>query len=215
MNNITLYLQGSPVIGTSKKFLIFILFIFSINTVKANNQEVSPSVILENIASRLLSRITSDQKEIEKFPEYMREIIKEELMPSIDHQYAAYIILDKYLTEISKEQRERFVTSIRYYLIRSYVPVLTQYKNQQVIFEPEMPTNKKQIVTIKVKVIDDDLPDIDIIFKMHQNKKTKQWQVIDLEFKGRSLLYSKQTELKVRIAKQGIAQVNLELAYIK
>lgn len=219
MNNFNSYIQNTPSLSSSEKgfakFLIYVLFIFSINTTQAANQEVSPSVILANIVKQFFSRIASHQEEIEKFPEYMREIIEEELMPSIDYQYAAYKILDKHLSEISQDQRETFVTSIRYYLIRSYVPVFTQYKDQQIIFELVTPTNPNQIVAINAKIIDGNLPDIDIIFKMRQNKKTKQWKVIDMEFKGLSLLHSKQIELNARITKQGIVQVNLELTYIK
>jgi len=194
------------------KYIIFALYILSLNSVQAKTQVNSPYVVLENVGNQLFARISSSQQEIKKFPEYMRVIIEEELMPSIDYKYAAYKILGKHLSKTSKEQRAAFVASIRHYLIRTYATALTQYKNQQVVFEPARPTNGKRIVAVNTKIIDGNRPDIGIVFKMRQNKKTKQWKAFDMVVEGISLLSSKQAELNGRIAKQGIEQVTLELA---
>ncbi|MCJ8319135.1 MAG: ABC transporter substrate-binding protein [Colwellia sp.] len=194
------------------KYIVLALFLLSISAVQASPQESSPYAELESVGNKLFSRISSSQQEIKKFPEYMRVIIEEELMPSIDYKYAAYKILGKHLSKTSKEQRAAFVASIRHNLIRTYATALTQYKNQQVIFEPEKPTNGKRIVAVSTKIVDGNRPDIDIVFKMRQNKKTKQWKAFDMVVEGISLLSSKQAELNGRITKQGIEQVTLELA---
>ena len=193
------------------KRLIVTLFTFSIATVQATPHETSPYVVLENVGHQLFSRIASNQQEIKKFPEYMRVIIEEELMPSIDYKYAAFKILGKHLPKTTKEQRTAFVASMRQNLIRTYATALAQYKNQQVIFEPTRPTKGKRIVSVNTKIVDGNRPDIDIVFMMRQNKKTKQWKAFDMVVEGISLLGSKQAELNGRINKQGIDQVTLEL----
>jgi len=196
------------------KVLILTFATISMTAVQATPQEESPYEVLENVGNQLFSRIASNQQEIKKFPAFMRVIIEEELMPSIDYKYAAYKILGKHLSKISKEQRAAFVQSMRHYLIRTYATALTQYKNQQVIFEPTRPTKGKRIVSVNTKIIDGNRPDIDIVFKMRQNKKTKQWKAFDMVVEGISLLSSKKAELSSRIAKQGIEQVTLELAAV-
>ena len=174
----------------------------------------SPYLVLESTGNKLFSRIARNHKEIEKFPDVLRVIVKEELMPSIDYKYAAYRILGKQLSKTTKDQRDQFVESVRHYLIRTYANALTQYNNQKVVFEQDKPTNGRSIVTVETVIVDDSRPDIKLMFKMRKNKKTKQWKAFDLVVEGISLLDSKQAELSRRIAKHGVEQVALELASI-
>jgi len=176
--------------------------------------EVSPYKVIETVGHNLFERIADNQQEITKFPDLMRDIVDDELMPFIDYKYAAYKILGKNLKKTSKEQRANFVISMRQYLVRTYANALMQYKDQRVIFEKERPTKGKRIVSVTTQIIDDNRPTIDIAFKLRQNKKTKVWKAYDMVVEGISLLSSKQAELTKRIAKEGVEQVTLELASI-
>lgn len=174
----------------------------------------SPYVVLKTAGTNLFSRISANQQAIEKFPHLMRDIVEEELMPSIDYRYASYRILGKHLKKVSKEQRAEFVKAMRHYLVRTYSVALSKYKNQQVIFEPEKPTKGKRIIGVKTQIIDQGAPTIDIVFQMRKNKKTGEWKAFDITVEGISLLSTKQAELNKKIARQGIEHVTLELAAI-
>lgn len=189
---------------------IFTLFI----SVSAFSAEVSPYKVIENVGNNLFTRIANNQQEIEKFPDLMRNIVDEELMPHIDYKYAAYKILGVNLKSTSVEQRDNFVISMRQYLIRTYANALTQYKNQKVIFEKEKSTDGKNIVSVNTQIIDGNRPTIDIAFKLRKNNKTLEWKAYDMVVEGISLLSSKQAELSRRISQEGIEQVTLELASI-
>jgi len=195
-------------------FSIFIAFIISITSSNVLAKEDSPYKVIETVGNNLFSRIAENQQEIEKFPGLMRDIVDQELMPFIDYKYAAYRILGKNLRKTTKEQRATFVTSMRSYLIRTYANALIQYKNQQVIFEPEREIKGRKIVSVNTKIVDVSRPTINIAFKMRQNKKTQQWKAYDMVVEGISLLSSKQAELSQRITKQGVERVSLELASI-
>ena len=195
-------------------FSVLIVFVISSISISTLANEVSPYKVINTVGNNLFTRIAQNQQEIEKFPGLMRDIVDEELMPSIDYKYAAYRILGKHLRKTTKEQRAKFVTSMRSYLVRTYANALSQYKNQQVIFEPERDTKGKKIVSVHTTIIGTNRPDINIAFKMRQNKKTKQWKAYDMVVEGISLLSSKQAELSQRIAKQGVERVSLELASI-
>lgn len=184
----------------------------SITSPVSQSQIISPYVVLKTAGTKLFSRISANQQAISKFPHLMRDIVEEELMPSIDYRYASYRILGKHLKKISKEQRAEFVEAMRHYLVRTYSIALSKYKNQQVIFESEKPTKGKRIIGIKTQIIEQGAPTINIVFQMRQNKKTKQWKAFDITVEGISLLSTKQAELNKKIAKQGIDHVTLELA---
>ncbi len=186
--------------------------LFAVSAQAEKVEEVSPYLVLENAGNSLFSRIASNQQEIKKFPELMQVIVEEELMPSIDYKYAAYKVLGKNLKKITKEQRSKFVKSMRHYLIRTYATALTQYRNQKVIFEPAKETKGKRIIGVKTQIIDQGAPTIDIVFQMRKNKKTGEWKAFDITVEGISLLSTKQVELNKKIARQGIDHVTLELA---
>jgi len=191
--------------------LMAFLLVFSMSAFSSSSlleiAPASPYVVLEKIGTKLFSRIAANQQEIKKFPALMQDIVEEELMPSVDYRYTSYRILGSHLRKTNKEQRDKFVDSMRNYLARTYASALMQYKNQQVIFEPEKSVAGKKIVAIKMQIVD-------IVFKMRKNKKTGEWKAFDMVVEGISLLTTKKAELSKRIAKQGIELVSLELASI-
>ena len=138
----------------------------------------SPYVVLKTAGTNLFSRISANQQAIQKFPHLMRDIVEEELMPSIDYRYASYRILGKHLKKISKEQRAEFVKAMRHYLVRTYSTALSKYKNQEVVFEPEKPTKGKRIIGVKTQIIDQGAPTINIVFQMRKNKKNRSMESV-------------------------------------
>jgi len=197
---------------TLARTLLALLLLNSLSAQSAEISKPSPYAVLADVGNQLFTRIAANQQEIKKFPKLMNVIVEEELMPAIDYKYAAYRILGKHLKKTSKEQRAKFVNSMRSYLASTYANALKQYKNQQVIFESEKPIKGKRIVAVKTQIVDMNKPTIDVVFKMRQNKKTGQWKAFDMVVEGISLLSSKKAELGRRIAKQGVEQVSVELA---
>ncbi len=193
-------------------FAFFIIVLtFNAHTVRAE-QINSPFQEIEFVGNKLFGRIAQSQQELEKFPELMRDIVEQELIPSIDFQYAAYKILGKHLQSSTKEQREKFVLSMRSYLIRTYAGALNQYNNQQVTYETGQVKNDAKMASVNATIIDGAKPDIHLTFQMRKNSKTGQWKAYDLIVEGISLLSSKQAEFNSRISKFGIDQVTSEIA---
>jgi phospholipid transport system substrate-binding protein len=171
------------------------------------NTYASPYVLLERVGNKLFNQIAQLTPEQRQNSKQLRTIVETQLMPSIDHRYAAYKIMGKYVRSASPEQRKAFVQAMRHYLINTYASALTQYKNQQVVFEQDKATNGKRIVSVKAQIVADQAsssPTIDIDFRLRQNKQTKEWQAFDMIVEGISLLSSKQAEINAQIRKIGL-----------
>ena len=179
-------------------------------TTDAVAKSVAPDQVIKQTGEKLFSRIANSQQELEKFPELMRDIVEEELMPAIDYKYASFKILGKHLRKTTPEQREKFVNSMRHYLVKTYANALNQYTNQQVIYGKSKVKGKQASVSTIIR--DTGKPDIKLVFQMRKNKKTGQWKAYDMIVEGISLLSSKQAEFNSRINKFGIDQVTVELA---
>lgn len=201
-----------------KKFLLLVVLLTGIlqnSYAEVATPAASPYQVIEVTGNKLFAKIADNQSALKKFPELMREIVEEELMPSIDYKYAAFKILGKHLRKSSKEQRAKFVTAMRSYLVRTYAGALTQYHNQKVLFEPEAKLKPKaKSASVDVKIVDTGKPDIKITFQMRKDKKSQQWRAYDMIVEGISLVSSKQAEFNRKISELGLDQVTLELASI-
>jgi len=196
-----------------KTFFLLITLLFTVNiSAFADQKPLNPHQVIEQTGGKLFSRISASQQELKKFPDLMREIVEQELMPVIDSKYASYKILGKHLKKTTKAQRKKFVTSMRHYLVRTYATALNQYKNQQVTYQKGKVKPSAKAASVNVKIIDGNKSTIDLTFQMRKNKKTQQWKAYDLVIEGISLLSNKQAEFNGRIAKFGIDQVTVELA---
>ncbi|SEK43004.1 phospholipid transport system substrate-binding protein [Colwellia chukchiensis] len=201
-----------------KNLIILLVMLFSMmqsNVTTATPATDTPQQVIESAGNSLFARIASNQDALQKFPELMRDIVEEELMPSVDHQYAAFKILGRHLRSTSQEQRVNFVNAMRSYLVRTYANALTQYTNQKVIYEPASPlAANARAASVNIKIVDNNRPDIRITFQMRKDRNTQQWRAYDMVVEGISLISSKQAEFNRKIASFGLDQVTLELASI-
>ena len=201
-----------------KKLLLLIVLLtnfLQVSIAAEATTQASPYQVIEVTGNKLFAKITDKQDALKKFPDLMRDIVEEELMPSVDYQYAAFKILGKHLRNTTKEQRVNFITAMRSYLVRTYANALMQHSDQKVLFEPEgkLKDNAKS-ASVDVKIIDSGKPDIHITFQMRKDSQTQEWKAYDMIVEGISLISSKQSELNRRISDLGLDQVTLELASI-
>lgn len=173
-----------------------------------NNTEIDkkdPFKLVQVVAHDLFERIAREQAVISKDPEELRIVVTEQLAPYINHRYAAAKVLGTHYKKATAEQRKEFFEAFRQYLIATYAGILTLYKDQKVVFEPASPI-KGKIVQVKVRVLDEGRPDIEIGFKLRKNKKG-EWSAFDMVAEGISVLKSKQSELQGIIRQQGVPSV--------
>lgn len=178
----------------------------------AEVDKTKPYEMMEFVSENTFARLKAEQENIQQQPEILKTVVREELMPYVNVKYAAYKLLGTHLKKTTPEEREEFVRAFNQYLIASYAQVLTQYTDQNVLFEPEktIPADKR-IISIRVEIVDSARPSIKIDFKLRKNKKTSEWQAFDMVAEGVSLLSTKQSEWNSKIRKEGIDAVSKEL----
>ncbi|NVK25773.1 MAG: ABC transporter substrate-binding protein [Gammaproteobacteria bacterium] len=188
------------------KFLFLVVSLFfsaSAFSVEIDNKD--PFKLVQTVAKDLFERIAREQEIIKNDPEHLRVVVEEQLAPYINHVYAGSMVLGPYYRKVSEEERELFFTAFRKYLIATYAGILTLYKDQKVVFEPSSEVEGKR-VQVKVRVLDDGRPDINIGFILRKNR-SDEWSAYDMVAEGISVLTSKQKELQGQIRQQGIASV--------
>nr|WP_087016761.1 phospholipid-binding protein MlaC [Thaumasiovibrio subtropicus] len=194
-----------------KRFLVALLGLWA-SWVMAEVDTSNPYTMMNQVAEEAFARLEADQEKITSNPEYLREVVKEHFLPYVNARYAAYKVLGPQLRQTSDEAKEVFVEAFTEYMVASYAQVLTQYDGQQVKIEQPKPIPEgRNILTVRVEIIDPKRPVIRIDFAMRQNRKTGQWLGFDMTAEGVSLLNTMQNEWGAKLRADGAEVVAEEL----
>lgn len=188
----------------SRTGLLFLATVFASVSLA---ETVNPQVLLEKVTNTTFERIESEQANIQSNPDQLRAIIEQELMPHIDHKFAAFKVLGSQFRSVPKDRIPEYVEEFRQYLVSNFAVALSNYGGQQLVFEPVKIAEDKNDMTVKAIIRKAGNPDIHVNFKLRKNKKTQEWKTYDLVAEGISLLSSKRNEFASIIRQQGIDAV--------
>ncbi len=194
--------------GFTKVALLVLLLVGSFNTLA---EQQSPHQVMSTVGDKLFTRLSEQQQQGKAQPELIKLIVQQELMPFVDHRYAAFKILGAYINKTNKDEREQFAAAMKGYLVTMYVNALSQYKNQKVIFEPESEEAQGKIASVRAMITEPGAPDIIVDFKLRKDKKTQQWKAFDMVVEGISMISAKQSEITARIRASSLATVTAEI----
>jgi len=187
-------------------FTILFVFLCSLpfSLLAAENLPTDPNQTLELLSSNTFARLDKEQSKLKSEPEYIKEIIEEELIPYLDYKYAAYTILGPNLKKTTSEQRNKFVEAFYEYLINAYGHILLSYNQQTLTILGNKNFKGKKVVSIPVRMQESTGQITQLSFKLRMNSKTGEWKVFDVIAEGISMLDTKRSEFNVLIQKQGI-----------
>lgn len=165
-----------------------------------------PYAMVKAVANKTFDRFHQDKALIDADTDYLKVIVREELMPYVDYKYASYKVMGQYLRDTTEDQRARFVDAFEGYLVATYAQAFTEYTNQKIEFSPAIDFADEKIVDVNVQIIEAGRPPIKLQFKARR-LKDDSWKAFDLVAEGVSLLASKQAEVTNLIRQQGIESV--------
>ena len=166
-----------------------------------------PQELLKAVAEKTFDRIASDRDKIDADPNYLKEVVEDEMMPYVDNMYASKKVLGRYLRDTTKEQRERFYQAFYDYLVATYARAFTQYDEDKhkVTFEPSADlADDARSAVVRTRVKEEGRPEIRLDFRIRYDSDEEIWKAYDLVVEGVSLLNSKQSEISSVIRANGI-----------
>lgn len=173
----------------------------------------NPYTLMQQTADKLFGDITANQSKIKADPNYLRTIVRNDLMPHVHVKYAGQLVLGKNLSSATDAQKEAFFTAFGQFIEQSYAQVLTQYTNQKVEIESEKPLGDKTIVSIRVNVLQSgNAQPIKLDFKWRKNSRTGEWQAYDMAAEGVSMVATKQNEWSGVLRQKGIDALTAQVA---
>ncbi|MFP2770073.1 phospholipid-binding protein MlaC [Oceanisphaera sp. KMM 10153] len=171
----------------------------------------NPYALVNEVAQNTFDRLSRQQAEIKANPEYLRTIVREEMLPAVDVRFSAFRVIGNQLNSTTPEQRDRFVAAFSDYLVVTYADALAAYKEQKLDIGTGTVGKGEKLVSVPVSVLEPSKPAIKLEFKLRKNGRTGEWRVFDMVAEGISLLSAKQAELSGLIRQNGIDKVTLQL----
>ena len=190
------------------KTLVIFTALFAVQQVMA---EDTPYDLTQKVSAKLFSDIKANQSKIKQDPNYLRTIVRQDLMPYVHVKYAGSKILGQNYKTATQEERDRYFAVLDKYIEQVYAQVLTMYSDQSIQIG-KMKEESASLATVNVKVAQpNNQPPLNVDFYWYKNSKTGQWQVYDMTAGGASMVNTKQQEWSPIICKQGLDALTAQL----
>ncbi|KEA53775.1 MULTISPECIES: phospholipid-binding protein MlaC [Mangrovibacter] len=196
-----------------KRLLMVAMLVIAPLAVAADQS--NPYVLMNQAAEKTFSRLKNEQAKIRQNPDYLREIVDQELLPYVQVKYAGALVLGRYYRDATPAQREAYFAAFREYLKQAYGQALAMYHGQTYQIAPEQPIGDATIVAIRVTIIDPNgRPPVRLDFQWRKNSQTGNWQAYDMIAEGVSMITTKQNEWSDLLRQKGIDGLTAELKEI-
>ena len=194
-----------------KKVMVASVIALSTLVSSVATASTSPYVLMQQTADKLFGNIKANQSKIKNDPNYLRTIVRNDLMPHVHVKYAGQLVLGKNLSSATNAQKEAFFNAFGQFIEQSYAQALTLYSDQKVEIEKEKPVGDKSLVSIRVNVLQGNQP-VKLDFKWRKNSRTGEWQAYDMAAEGVSMVATKQNEWAGILRQKGIDALTAQVA---
>ncbi|QSD36994.1 phospholipid-binding protein MlaC [Pectobacterium brasiliense] len=174
--------------------------------------QTNPYRLMNEAAEKTFDRLKNEQPKIKQNPDYLRTVVREELLPYVQVRYAGALVLGRYYKDATPVQRDAYFKAFEAYLEQAYGQALAMYNGQTYEIAPEKPLGDADIVSIRVTIIDNGgRPPVRLDFQWRKNSKTGNWQAYDMIAEGVSMITTKQNEWAAILRQNGVDGLTKQL----
>jgi phospholipid transport system substrate-binding protein len=177
--------------------------------------QTNPYKLMNEAAQKTFDRLKAEQPKIRQNPNYLRDIVGQELLPYVQIKYAGALVLGRYYKDATPAQRDAYFKAFEEYLKQAYGQALAMYHGQTYQIAPEQPLGNADIIAIRVTIIDPNgRPPVRLDFQWRKNSQTGNWQAYDMIAEGISMITTKQNEWSDLLRTKGIDGLTAQLQSI-
>lgn len=173
--------------------------------------EREPLTIINETTSQILAKLDNNREEYAANPELLRNVVREDLLPLLDLDYSARLILGRSGRGISDEQLTAFADAMSSVLVNRYADGLLEFKtDEQVEVLPMKGKNTEKLTRVRTRV---KLPSgahtpVDYAFR----KTDRGWKAFDVTVEGISYVLTFRNQIAPRVEADGIDKVTADIA---
>lgn len=173
-------------------------------------EDRDPLTIIKQTTTQILETLNSRRDEFTADPELLRAVVREDLLPLIDLDYSARLILGRAGRGISAEQLSAFSEAMSDVLINRYADGLLEFRSdEQVEVLPMKGNNTEKLTRVRtrIKLENGGFAPVDYSFR-----KTEQgWKAFDVMVEGISYVITFRNQISPRVQTEGIEAVTADI----
>lgn len=169
-----------------------------------------PVSIVERTAASILADLNANRAAYADDPQQLRAVVREDLLPLLDLEYSARLILGKSARSASPEQITAFSNAMSNVLINRYADGLLEFRSSDQLEVLPLKGNnseKNTRVRTRIKLDNGGYAPVDYAFR----KTDAGWKAFDVTVEGISYVITFRNQIGPRVEADGIDKVTADI----
>ncbi|HEU4708824.1 MAG TPA: ABC transporter substrate-binding protein [Methylophilaceae bacterium] len=185
-----------------KKFLQLVLSLMIVAFAPVALADVAPDELVKKTADEVLAVVKQDKDIQAGDMAKITALAEEKILPNFDFDRVSRMVLGKYWSRASQEQKDSFKQQFRSLLIRTYASALSKYQNQTIEIKPTRMQPGDKEVTVKTQILQPGGQPIAVDYSLE--KTPQNWKVYDIVIEGVSLVTNYRGQFGEEIRRSGL-----------
>ena len=165
----------------------------------------SPSQVIQTAADGLLKALNGDRQTYRNNPSKVQALVDQYILPHVDTQFAAQLVLGRYWRTATPQQRQRFIDAFYHSMLNNYGAAIVEFTSNTLKVYPTNVTSGSQNATVRTEMARTSGPPVSVNYYMHMTPEG--WKAWDVVIDGVSYVMSYRQDFGSQIAQQGIDAV--------
>ena len=189
-------------------YILFLLGVISLFSATASADTARAQTIIEENSKHLIDALQAQSAAIKSDPSVAYKLVDEIVLPYVDFERVARIVLGKYWRKASDTQRKEFTEEFTRLLVRTYVTAMVEFSDQivshakNVTFLPFHAAPDSDDVTVRMQIALPDRAPVKVNYSLHENGDS--WKIYDLSVEGVSLATTYRSSFATEIRRGGL-----------
>ncbi len=191
----------SPWRRLSASLVLGLVLVFGLSA--PGQAQTTPMEQVESAIDGVLETLRADAERAQQDPEFVLEVIESEVLPLIDVEGMARLILARHWRDATETQRERFTAAFRDTLLNAYGARLADYLDREVIMIPQRSRTDERMAVVATEIrMGRGEPNIVVNYRLRP--VNGEWRVFDVEVEGLSFVANFRTYFNTEIQRHGL-----------
>ena len=165
----------------------------------------SPAQVIQTAADGLLKALDANRQAYRNDPAKVQALVDKYILPHVDTQFAAELVLGKYWRTATPQQRQRFVNAFYHSMLNNYGAAIVEFTANTLKVFPSRVKPGDQNATVRTEMSRSNGGPISVNYYMHMTPEG--WKAWDVVIQGVSYVMSYRQDFGSQIAQQGIDAV--------
>lgn len=165
--------------------------------------QATPYQKVEAAIQQTLTTLRGEAERARAEPEFVLAVIESEIVPLLDIEGMARLILARHWRDASAQQRQRFTDAFYTTLLNAYGVRLADYLDRDVVMVPRRSRQDERMAVVATEIVlGGGQPNLQINYRLRP--VDEQWKVFDVEAEGLSFVSNFRTQFNEQINRSGL-----------